>query len=196
MYNNPQQQTGDMRDMKANFNAEIDKIITYLYAGAHWHLRAAAFARKNLIRGFGRWHCAEAKGDSCALEKLEKIIGDKLGYIPTVDMNIVSRAEAYTMPDMNAFKMHFDIWEKNEKELIECLNEAIHMARKIDIQIYQELICLEKEVQDEMMRARMAKESLAFAGWNPHDTSVKSKWIHEYFEHEHEPGGEININLG
>jgi len=98
--------------------------------------------------------------------------------------------------DANAFKSHFDLWELNEKEFIECLNKAIDKARLIDIQIYQELICLTKQVQDEVMRAKMVKDSLAFGGWNPHDISVKSMIIHKYFEHEHKDGEEININLG
>lgn len=174
----------------------LDEIATYLYAGAHWHTKAANYSRKNLIRGFGRWHDQEAKGDFCALQKLEKIVYDKLGYMPHVDMEMVSKAETYTMNDMGAFKAHFDLWERNESELIECLNHAIHKARTIDIQLYKELMCLEKEVQDERMRAKMAKDSLSFGGWNPHDISVKSKWIHEYFENDHEDGGEININLG
>lgn len=174
----------------------LDEIATYLYAGTHWHMRAANYSRKNLIRGFGRWHDCEAKGDFCALQKLEKVVNDKLGYMPHIDMEAVSKAEAYAMDDPNAFKMHFDIWEHNESELIECLNHAIHKSRAIDIQIYKELMCLEKEVQDEKMRARMAKDSLAFGGWNGHDISVKSKWIHEYFEHEHKDGEDININLG
>ena len=79
---------------------------------------------------------------------------------------------------------------------LQCLNQAIHKSRTVDIQIYNELICLQKEVQDEKMRARMAHDSLEFAGWNPHDISVKSMLIHKYFEHEHKDGGEININLG
>ena len=186
---------GHMNDM-SEFYALIDKIATYLYAGAHWHLRAANYSRRNLIRGFGRWHDCEAKGDFCALVKLEKVINDKLGYMPAVDMHLVSSAEAYIMNDANAFRVHFDLWEKNETELVDCLNRAIHEARTIDIQIYKELMCLAEEVQNEIMRAGMAKDSLAFGGWNPHDISIKSMLIHKYFEEEHSEGNEININLG
>lgn len=193
---NPGYEEMSREEMLKHLYEYIDEIATYLYAGAHWHLRAANFSRKNLVRGFGRWHDCEAKGDFCELEKLEKVVGDKLGYMPHVDMQMVTKAESYTMNDMNAFKAHFDIWEHNETELIECLNHAIHKSRTIDIQIYQALMCLEREVQDERMRACMAKDSLAFGGWSGHDISVKSKWIHEYFEKEHHDGEDININLG
>jgi hypothetical protein len=40
----------------------LDHIATYLYSGAHWHMRAANWSRYNKIRGFGRWHDCEAKG--------------------------------------------------------------------------------------------------------------------------------------
>ena len=179
-----------------NLHKYLDEIATYLYAGAHWHLRAANYSRKNKIRGFGRWHDCEAKGDFCALMKLEKIVNDKLGYMPLVDMADVAKAEAYEMPDANSFRMHFDIWEHNEKELVECLNHAIHAVRAADIQIYKELLRLAEEVQDEIMRSQMAKDSLTFGGWNPHDISIKSMLIHKYFEEEHSEGSEININLG
>ncbi|MCL2776052.1 MAG: hypothetical protein FWD71_22320 [Oscillospiraceae bacterium] len=204
-YNNPNMGNPGMRDnpghgdKEAKLNElceELDDIASYLYRGVHWHTKAANYSRENLIRGFGRWHDAEAKGDFCALQNLEKIAGDKLGHIMTVDMAMVSKAESYVMPDINAFKAHFDIWERNEKEFIDCLNEAIELSRCIDIQIYQELICMAKEVQDEIMRACMAKNSLAFGGWSAHDISMKSMIIHKYFETEHKDGGEININLG
>lgn len=174
----------------------LDDICTYLYCGMHWHIKAANASRKILVRGFGRWHDCEAKGDFCCLKKLKKIVQDKLGYDPKVDMQMVSKAEAYTMNNLEDFKNHFRIWENNEMELIGCLNKAIHASRTIDIQIYKELMCLAKEVQDEKMRACMVKDSLAFGGWNTHDISIKSMIIHKYFEHEHEDGGEININLG
>lgn len=193
---NPMHEEMSHEDKLNHLYKYLNDIATYLYAGTHWHMKAANGSRKNLIRGFGRWHDCEAKGDFCALQKLEKVVQDKLGYTPMVDMETVAKAEAYTMNDSNTFKMHFDIWDKNETELIECLNHAIHKSRTIDIQIYKELMCLEKEVQDERMRAKMAKDSLAFGGWSGHDISVKSKWIHEYFEKDHEDGGEININLG
>jgi hypothetical protein len=180
----------------SSFSKLLDEIATYLYAGVHWHMRAANYSRKNLIRGFGRWHDQEAKGDFCTLIKFEKVVSDKLGHIPAVNMEMVDMAEAYVMSSNQDFKAHFKTWENRERDFSDCLNEAIREARGVDIQIYNELICLQKEVQDEIMRARMARDSLDFGGWNPHDISVKSKWIHEYFEHTHQDGGEININLG
>jgi hypothetical protein len=194
-YNNPMQMNPHS-DGKYELFEELDKIGTYLDAGCHWHLQAANASRKMLIRGFGRWHDCEAKGDFCELEKLKKVVQDKLGHDIKIDMDIVTKAEAYTMNNMEDFKNHFKIWDNNESELIECLNHAIHESRTIDIQIYKCLMALEDEVQDEVMRARMAKDSLAFGGWNPHDISVKSMLIHKYFEHEHKDGGDININLG
>jgi hypothetical protein len=186
----------NQNDLLKELYKHLDHIWTYLYSGAHWHMKAANFSRMNMVRGLGRWHDCEAKGDFCTILRMGKIINDKLGYMPMVDMQMVSKAESYTMPDANAFKAHFDIWENNEMELIRCINAAIDVSGKIDIQIYKELICLADEVQNEIMRVCMARDSFAFGGWNPHDISVKSMLIHKYFEHEHKEGEDININLG
>jgi hypothetical protein len=173
----------------------IDAICSYLSAGSHWHRKAANASRKIGIRGFGRWHDCEAEGDFCCLEKLNKIVFDKLKHEPVINMEMSVNAEGYTMNSLDCFKRHFKLWVSNENELIDRLNDAIHHARTVDMQIYNCLVGLCDEVQSEIMRATMARDSLDFAGWNPHDISVKSRWIHEYFEHEHE-GGDININLG
>lgn len=174
----------------------LDDIFTYLSAGSHWHMKAANASRKLCVRGLGRWHDAKAKSDFCELECIEKIVGDKLGHMPHIDMQMVVKAEAFDMNNMNDFKTHFKMWMDMEEELSECLSHAIHKARTIDMQIYEKLCCLADKSQNEKMRVRMAYDSLDFAGWNPHDISVKSKWIHEYFEREHKDGEDVNINLG
>ena len=184
-----------MNNQSKDFNMLMDDIATYLSKGACWHMRAANYSRKNLIRGFGRLHDCQSKEDFCDLLEFEKIVSDKLVHIPNVNMEMVAKAESYIMLDSNAFKMHFDIWEQNEKEFVECLNKAIDESRTIDIQIYKFLMCLAERVQNEIFRARLIKESFAFAGWNSHDISIKSMLIHEYFE-KHENAKELNVNLG
>lgn len=176
--------------------SHLDDICTYLSAGSHWNMRAANASRKLAVRGFGRWHDCAAKSNFCTLDCLEKIVGDKLGHMPKIDMQMVSKAEMYNMANMNDFKAHFKMWMDMQHELIECLNHAIHKSRTIDMQIYQKLCCMADEAQDEKMRIRMVHDNLDFGGWNGHDISVKSKWIHEYFEHQHKEGEPININLG
>lgn len=174
----------------------LDDIFTYLSAGSHWHMKAANASRRLCVRGFGRWHDCAAKDNYCELLHLEKISGDKLEHTPMIDMQMVSKAEAYDMANMNDFKAHFKMWMDMDEELAECLNHAIHKARNIDMQVYEKLCCLADKTQNGIMRVRMAYDSLDFSGWNPHDISVKSKWVHEYFEKEHTDGSEININLG
>jgi hypothetical protein len=194
MKNRPEEKNRD--DYIKELCTCADEIATYLYAGTHWHMKAANYSRMNCIRGFGRLHDCQSKEDFCDLLKLEKIFIDKLGHIAQVNMETVTKAEAYTMPNADAFKAHFDVWINNESDFSECLNRAIHISRSVDMQIYKELACLAERVQNEIMRARMIKDSFSFGGWNPHDISVKSKWIHEYFEHHHEDGAGINVNLG
>lgn len=174
----------------------LDEICTYLYRGVHWNAKAANACRKISVRGLGRYHDHDAKYDFCELQCLEKIVGDKLLYMPKVDMQMVSSAEMYDMANLNDFKSHFKTWMDMEDELDECVTHAINKARTIDMQIYEKLCCMSDHIQNNVMRIRMIYDSFDFAGWNTHDISVKSKWIHSYFENEHKDGGEVNINLG
>ena len=174
----------------------LDNICTYLSAGAHWNMRAANASRRLAIRGFGRWHDCCAKYNFCELDRLEKIVGDKLGRSPRIDMQMVSKAEAFDMGNMSEFKSHLKMWMDMHGELSDHLNRAIHSSKKIDMQIYEKLCCLVNKVQDEKMRIRMAHDSFEFAGWNPHDISVKSMIIHKYFEEKHVEGEDVNFNLG
>jgi len=64
------------------------------------------------------------------------------------------------------------------------------------MEIYDKPCCLATNIQDEKMCIRLAYDSFDFAGWQPHDISVKSRWIHHYFEHEHIEGEPVNFNLG
>jgi len=183
-------------EMKRVLCEHLDDICTYLSAGTHWNMRAANASRKLAIRGLGRWHDCCAKSMFCELEHLAKVVGDKLGYMPKIDIQLVAKAEMFDMNNINDFKAHFKMWMDMQHELAECLNHAIHKARTVDVQIYEKLCCMANMVQNEKMRIRMTYDSFDFAGWNAHDISVKSKWIHHYFEHEHIEGEDVNFNLG
>ena len=194
-YTTPTQEMSH-EEIKKHLCEHLDNICTYLSASAHWNMRAANASRQIAIRGLGRWHDHCAKHNFCELEHLEKIIGDKLEYMPKIDMQLVSKAEMFDMHNINEFKAHFKVWMDMQHELSESLAHAIHKSRKIDMEIYDKLCCLATNIQDEKMRIRLAYDSFDFAGWQPHDISVKSRWIHHYFEHEHIEGEPVNFNLG
>ena len=194
---NPGHEEMNHEEKKKELCMELDRICTYLFAGCLWHLRAANASRKIHVRGPGRWHDdGEAAGDFCSLKGLLKMSRDRLKYDPRIDMAMVAKAEPYTMNNLDDFKAHFPMWKKNEAELIECLDRAIHLSRTINAEIYEKLMCLIKEVQGECTQIEMAEDSFIFGGYMPHDVSVKSKWMHEYMEHEHKDGDDINFNLG
>ena len=166
----------------------IDDVCTYLYSGTHWHQKAAQCARKISIRGFGRLHEYMSKIDFADLQCIEKLSIDKLQHIPMVDMEKVTKAEAWEMHDISGFRGHFDDWIERESSYIGCINEAIHYSREIDVQLYNELVCLADRVQNEIFRVKLLGNRLAFGGWSPHDIAYVSQVIHEYYEH-----GEINL---
>lgn len=123
---------------------------------------------------------------------LNKLLRDKLNYSPKVDMEMIEKANMYMMNSLNDFKSHFNMWIEREEHFIESLNSAIKHAGSIDMELYKKLCCLVEEVQCEVMRTKMTYNSLELGGWNGHDISVKSKWLHEHFE-EHPDSLDFNI---
>jgi len=84
----------------------------------------------------------------------------------------------------------FQLW-------IRIINEAIHYARKIDMEIYGELICIANRYQDEIFRARLLGDRLALGGWTGPDIAYVSQQIHEYYEHgKIDPKSPMDYNLG
>lgn len=173
----------------------LNHIATYLSEGEAWHRRAANECRKMFIRGLGRWHEAESKEDEKALICLSKLLQDNIKYSPVVDSTIVANAEKLVMASPADFKAHFNYWLERENKLIMALNAAINESRAINIELYEKLCGIQKEVQNEAMRIEMVYGRFDFAGWNGHDIGVCSKWLHEYFEKEYD-GGCIDFNIG
>lgn len=184
-------------EKKKELCMELDHICTYLFAGCLWNLRAANGSRKIHVRGPGRWHDdGESTKDFCSLKCLLKMSRDKLKYDPRIDMEQVAKAEPYTMNSLEDFKAHFGMWEKNEYELIEHINKAIHYSRTVNAEMYEKLMRLLKEVQSECTQIDMVEDSFKFGGYGTHDVSIKSMLMHKYMEYEHKDGEDINFNLG
>lgn len=177
-------------------NKHLDKIATFLSEGEIWHRKSANELRKMPNkRGFARWHEAESDYDQKEHLKLDKLIRDNLKYAPMVDMAYVAKAESYTIADKEAFKQHFKQWITREKVFLESINAAIALSGSADMQIYQCLCCLAKEVKNEAVRAEWGLESFVDTGWEGHDIRVVSKWLHDYFEEKYS-GGTIDFNIG
>lgn len=180
---------------EALYNA-LDDICTYLVEGEAWHLKTANECRKIAIRGIGRWHDCESMGDKKLLDNLVKMLGDRLQYNVNIEYGQVEKAQQIEINNLEEFRNHFHIWDKREKEFIETLNFAIKKSGEVDMELYKTLCTMVKEVQDEVMRARMVYESFEFTSWQPHDISIKSMIIHKYFEDDYKHGEDININIG
>ena len=174
----------------------LDDVCSYLSMGSHWHRRTANECRKLAGRGFGRWHEEEGLGDYTSLSELCKILMDKLDYAPAIDVSMLDAAEKFAMNSLNDFKAHFGLWQDSESKLVVCLNHAIHESRAVDIELYEYVCCVAREVQNERMRARMGYDRLELGGWNGHDIGVVNMVLHEYFEKHHKQGEMIDFNLG
>lgn len=174
----------------------LDEIATYLSEGEAWHRRTANELRKlPNRRGFARWHEAESECDQHFHLKLDKLIRDNLKYSPAVDMSYVSRAETYSVGGAQGFKDHFAAWIARENVFLAAINSAITYAGQQDMELYQCLCALAKEVKNEALRAEWALLGLEDTQWSPHDVRVVSKWLHDYFECNYQ-GGTIDFNIG
>jgi hypothetical protein len=177
------------------FAALMDNVCTSFLEGELWHERSANECRKISFRGGGRWHEAEAYGDFENRLCIEKILRDRLNYAPNIDMNAAARAVTYTLTDIRGLQQHFEAWLKREEMFIQTLGEAVRQSALIDIEIYNKLCEMLKEVQTETMRVMLCGKRLEMAGWNTHDIGVCSMIIHKYYE-EHPHCQEGNVNLG
>lgn len=176
----------------SSFEECLNEIGTYLVAGEMWHERSANESRKMAVRGWGRWHDAESCGDKKIYSCLSKIVMDKLGHHITLNPEKINKAMMYSINDL---KTHHNDWIDREEHLIKALNEAIEMSRKVDMQLYKKLCEIIDEVQNEKMRVKMILSNLNLTNWNGHDVSVKSKWLHDYFEKDYD-GKCIDFNIG
>jgi len=177
----------------------LDDIITYLWGGTHWHQKAANCSRVYIhLRGLGRQHEMLSKVDYEAMQRLSKLAGDNIGHVANVDMEKVTKAEAWMMKDMNAFFNHFPIWVSREKEYAECIKAAIHYARELlDEELYKELFCLAGRVKKEIKRVNMLEERIEAGGRLPHDIFGISKEMHDAYEYgKIGPEDVMDINYG
>ena len=123
--------------------------------------------------------------------------GNKLEHVPRVDMEKVSRSEMHEAPSIKALEGYFNDWINRESMYVDCMNEAIHYARKIDMEIYDKLACIANRYQDEIFRARLLRDRLALGGWSGSDIAIVSQAIHHFYEHgEIDPRSPMDYNLG
>lgn len=185
----------DNKNLKTDYTVHLDHICTMLAKGEVWHKKAANECRKIGMRGMGRYHDAEGMTDAIELFEMGKILCDKMHYYGRVDYTVVAHADTYNIANNADFKRHFGIWDAAEKELAAKITEFLPHAM-VDMDLYKKLTHILHNVQNEIFRLNIVKNSLEFAGWNPHDISVKSKWLHDYFENTWKLGCDIDFNIG
>ena len=207
---NPQMQQRQQTPMahtdstKDHFCDLLNQIIAYLDEGHVWHMNAGSTARLNGIRGWGQWHTAEAKCDAGKRLELTKLIGDipSLRHVPATNVQKITDAHTYAFPTINspedlksALKAHHDTWIEREKRFCDIIKQAMKMAATFDGNLYSVLLCLQKEVENEIFRVGIVAYNLWIAGYEGHHIIVVSKWLHEYFEKEYSEGP-IDFNIG
>ena len=183
--------------MNQEFTNLINSICSSLFEGEIWHERSGGECRKIAVRGWGRWHDHEAKGDMCSRMCIEKLLRDKCDYSPTIDVGVATRAMSYSIPAVGSLKEHLTSWIAREEQFINTLNQAIKIAATVDIDIYKCLIDLTAEVQAEKMRVNLCVKRLDVGQWGGHDISIVSMILHEFFEkNDGDDLKYVNVNLG
>lgn len=174
---------------KNQFKDILNQIITFLDEGHIWHMNAGASCRLEGLRGWGQWHEAEAKCDSCKRLELTKLISDvpALQCVPSTNTQTVAAAHGYTFPDVKtpddlkaAMKAHHEAWIEREKRFCSVIKDAIKLANTFDGNLYSTLLCLQKEVENEIFRVGIVARNLWVAGYEGHHLIVVSKWLHRF----------------
>ena len=168
----------------------MDKVCTTLTAGSLIHERSALCALEYGLRGFGRLHMHNAKEDFEAKLCLEKLLVDRLEHIPTLDIEAIGRAAGYSF-EQAQFKASLQWYMAREKEFIKLLNEAVKMAGDIDMAVYEKLVYILSEVQEEAFRVKEIIKRLDAGGWAGHDLMHVSEAIHRH----HEAHGNMDYSL-
>lgn len=172
----------------------LNEICSYLSEGMAWHKRCANQLRKMPNRrGYARVHDGESECDAKSNLELSKLIQDNLNYSPVVDGSLIVRAESYAIQGLEGFKQHFRVWTEREKTFLKSITAAIDLMRTEDIEIYQYLCALSKEVKCESIRAEWIYMSLEDVAWQPHHMAIVSKYLHE--QAEANPGS-MDFNIG
>lgn len=185
----------DYNNMPQNkdFGHLMDCIASDLFHGAAWH-GAAANAMRNIgLRGFGRLHEYNAAHDFTKRLELEKILCDRLGLTPEIDVADIGHALAVTLGGPAELKPHLEAWLNSEREFAALLTEAVAMAAGVDLCVYEKLTCILAAVQEEVMRVKMLKKRLELGGYSGHDMGVISMMIHEQMENHPELGMDFNL---
>jgi len=194
-YNNPQ--NPHEVNHKDELKHLLDDIITYLWAGAHWHQKAAQCSWLMAIRGYGRIHELMSEIDYEDMKHLRKLCTDKLKHIAVVDMDKVAHAEMWEMHDLGGFKSHFKTWDEREEKYMECINDAIYHARMVNIETYDKLACIATRVQNEVFRVGAWYDRHSLGGWAGDDIAYVSEKIHDHVEHgKINPIDPMDINVG
>ena len=167
---------------------------TSLTEGEIWHERSALCAYNLGFRGLGRWHEAEATGDSKARRALSKYILDNFRLLPAADLSQSSRAASYSFTDKGQLQNHLTQWMSRESGYATQVKD--HIARLGGAKQYTaykmlcEYLC---ELENESLYVRILAENLSF-GNSDHHTGIIMCKLHEYFEKEYS-GGKIDFTI-
>ena len=171
-------------DNKTHLEQKLNEIFSYLARGKKFHYNQS-FGLRNLgLRGIANLHDKESICDYKSMISIKKTINDRLHWTPSIDESISKEYENYKISSMADFKNSFAIWQKNETELEDCISETLKLASMEDLMLYNELICLGKEVQEERFRSEAIYTRLNLGEWGGHDIARISKDIHCHLEKE------------
>ena len=149
--------------MDENLKQYLDRITVSLEEGALWHKKAANECRNFGVRGLGRWHDCEAAGDFETLVCLEKLLGDNVNYYKTSrpELDVVSGVNIRNQQELKA---HFASWRNRELVTTDAIASAIPLMREENIELYEKLCCIQKEIQNEIVSVLRVHDSFEFAG--------------------------------
>lgn len=163
--------------MDTNFHKLCDKICSELSYGILWHSAAVLEFNKIALRGFARWNSREAEGDLKSKLCFEKLLCDKLDFMPTITIN-APKLHWESLKNLPEILKH---WEQREYDFANEITQAMVAARDMDIAVYKCLMCLADEVQEEAFRLRLVMKRFENTDYYHHDVMRSSLDLHRHF---------------
>lgn len=174
----------------------LDEVCVMIIESEAWHARAANECRSLGLRGWGKWHDKESLIHKKCLDKLVKLLQDKMDFTPELNLTRLEKINQFQIDNIDDFIKHHFEWMEREKKFNEALIQPLKESKKINRELHEQLENLEYEAQHQIGLVKRVFKNIKFAQFLPHHIVVVSYWIEDYFDYEYEPHKPINFRIG
>lgn len=174
----------------------LDEACSMIVDSEAWHAKAANQCRGLGIRGWGKWHDMESILHKKCLDKLAKLLQDKLDFTPELNLKRLEKIDMFQIENLDDFIKHHRQWIEREERFNDALTVPLKTSKKVNRALHEQLEKLEEEAQHQIALVKRTYKNIEFAEFMTHHILVVSKWMEDYFDYDYIPGSKIKFNIG